>query len=96
MAKKKERKYSVIQRLLVLAVSVYLLYSLGDLQYQLIAQKKEYAALEEQKEVMSQQIAELQNLLSDGTEAEIIEKAARERLGFVYADEKIYEDISGN
>ena len=96
MTKKRNKKHSVIQRLLLLAVSVYLLYSLGDLQYQLIAQKKEYAALEEKKNVMSQQIAELEHLLEDGTEAEIIEKAARERLGFVFADEKVYEDISGN
>ncbi len=91
-----KKKHSVIRRVLLLVVSVYLLYSLGDLQVQLINQRKEYNELNEQKKVMSQKITELERLLENGTEAQIIEKAARERLGYVYADEQVYVDISGN
>jgi cell division protein FtsB len=36
------------------------------------------------------------NLLSTSTEKELIEKAARERLGYVYPNEQIFVDISGN
>ncbi len=96
MGRKANKKHSVIRRILLLAVCVYLLYSLGDLQLQLMNQRKEYAALEEQRNEVSQRIEELERLLETGTEAEIIEKAARDRLGYVYADEQIFEDISGN
>lgn len=94
MTKKRNKKHSVIQRLLLLAVSVYLLYSLGDLQYQLIAQKKEYAALEEQKLIISQQIAEYESLLDEGTEAELISWAASTRLGYSFPSEKFYVDVN--
>lgn len=96
MTNKPRKKRSVIRRVLLLLVSVYLLYSLGDLQVQLINQRKEYNELNEQKKVMEQKISELERLLEDGTEADIIEKAARERLGYVYADEQVFVDISGN
>ncbi len=91
-----KRKNSVIRRALLLVVCVYLLYSLGDLQHQLIKQRKELNSYKEQKEIISQQIAQLDDLLENGTEAEIIEKAARERLGFVYSDEQVFIDISGS
>lgn len=96
MSGRPKKKHSIIRRVLLLVVSVYLLYSLGDLQVQLINQRKEYNELNEQKKVMSQKITELERLLENGTEAQIIEKAARERLGYVYADEQVYVDISGN
>lgn len=35
-------------------------------------------------------------MLEDGSKTKIIEKAARERLGYVYPDEQIFIDISGN
>ena len=96
MTNKPRKKRSVIRRVLLLVVSVYLLYSLGDLQVQLINQRKEYNELNEQKKVMEQKISELERLLEDGTEDDIKEKAARERLGYVYADEQVFVDISGN
>ncbi len=95
MNNRPKKKHSVIRRVLLLVVSVYLLYSLGDLQFQLIKQRKEYNQLNEQKKVMEQKISELERLLENGTEAQIVEKAARERLGYVYADEQVYVDISG-
>ncbi len=96
MTDRPRKKRSIIRKVLLFVVSVYLLYSLGDLQVQLINQRKEYNALNEQKKVMEQKISELSRLLEDGTEADIIEKAARERLGYVYADEQVFVDISGN
>jgi len=41
-------------------------------------------------------INEYKNLLKEGNEAKIIEKAARDRLGYVFADEQVYIDVSGN
>ena len=72
MTNKPRKTRSVIRRVLLLVVSVYRLYSLGDLQVQLINQRKEYNELNEQKKVMEQKISELERLLEDGTEADII------------------------
>lgn len=91
-----KKKHSVIGRVLILLVSVYLLYSLGDLHMQFTAENNELGELEKQKQEMQMKIAELERLLDEGTEAEIIEKAARERLGYVYSDEIVFTDISGN
>ena len=39
---------------------------------------------------------ELANLLKNGAHEELIERAAREKLDFVYANEEIYQDVKGN
>lgn len=96
MKNRPKKKRSVIGRVLVLLVSVYLLYSLGDLQMQFTSENNELGELQKQKQEMQMKIAELERLLDEGTEAEIIEKAARERLGYVYSDEIVFPDISGN
>ena len=96
MENRPKKKHSIIRRVLLLVVSVYFLYSLGDLQVQLMNQRKEYNELVQHKKEMSQRIEEYTKLLENGTEAQIIEKAARERLGYVRADEQVFVDISGN
>ena len=53
-------------------------------------------ALKEQYAAEQNDIDELRAMLEDGSEAKIIEKAARERLGYVYPDEQVFIDISGN
>ena len=45
--------------------------------------------------VRETEIEELEKLLEDGSHSELIERAARERLGYVYSDEQIFIDISG-
>ncbi len=91
-----KRKNSVLRRALLLVVCVYLLFSLGDLEHEYIKQRSALRDEIEKKNIISRQIDELKDLLENGTEADIIEKAARERLGFVYSDEQIFVDISGN
>jgi cell division protein FtsB len=91
-----KRNNSVLRRVLLLVVCVYLLFSLGDLEHEYIKQRSELRDEIEKKNIISRQIEELEDLLTNGTEADIIEKAARERLGFVYSDEQIFVDISGN
>ena len=41
-------------------------------------------------------VEELTRLLEEGDEKELIEKAARERLGYVYPNEQVFIDPSGN
>ena len=93
MKKKKDR--SVILRVLVLLVSVYLIYSLSSLWTDLAEGKKKLDDYNQQIAETDRKINEYKNLLNEGNEAKIIEKAARERLGYYYPDEEVYIDISG-
>ena len=96
MTKRRKRKRSIIVRLLVLGISVYMVATLIGLSGQLSESNMELERLKAQKAAEEIKIEELKALLDSGSHEEIIEKAARERLGFVYSDEEIYIDISGN
>lgn len=95
MAKTPNGRKSIILRVLLLVFSVYIIVSLTNLQVQLVNRKKELKSGEAVLEAQNLQISELVRLLDSGTEAELIEKAARERLGYVYPDEQVYVDLSG-
>lgn len=86
---------SIIWRIAVFAVSVYMIITLCGLWGELISKKSELNALETRRNEISAQIDELTALLGS-SEEEIVEKAARERLGYVYSDEQVYIDNSGN
>ncbi len=94
MKKKKDR--SVILRVLILFVSVYLVYSLSTLWTELADGKRRLDEYNQQIAATEQKIDEYKNLLADGNEEKIIEKAARDRLGYVFADEQVFIDVSGN
>ncbi len=94
-AKKKQKKH-ILFRLILLGASAYMLISLTGLLGELSESKKTLAELEAERDAQMLEIAELKELLEDGSHAAIIEKAARERLGYVYSNEEIYIDISGN
>jgi cell division protein FtsB len=85
---------SIILRLLLLAFAVYSIISLLSLQMQLIELKSELSKRTAYLEETNYKIKESMSLLENGTEAEFIEKAARERLNLVYPDEQIFEDIN--
>ena len=60
---------------------------------------KDLAVLEEEKERYANDlkaIEELEVLLNSDSDDLLIEKAARERLGYAYSDEQVFIDISGN
>lgn len=94
--KKKKRNKSVIIRLLVLGVCVYMIATLAGLWNTLNESKQKLASLEEQYATEKYEIDELRAMLESDSDNKIIEKAARERLGYVYSDEQVYIDISGN
>lgn len=96
MRQRPRRKKSIILRLAVLCVSVYMVSTLVGLGNQLAEAQAELKELENQRDSLQLSIEECEALLNSDSHAAIIEKAARERLGFVYSDEEIYIDISGN
>lgn len=96
MKKKKRKNKSILLRIMILGVCVYMLATLSGLWNTLNESRKELEALKEQYAAEQNDIDELRAMLEDGSEAKIIEKAARERLGYVYPDEQVFIDISGN
>jgi len=96
MSTKPQKRKSVLLRLILLLFSVYIIGSLGNLQIELINSRKELESLTAEQTEKSIKVNELVTLLDNGTEADFIEKTARERLGYVYADEQVYIDLSGN
>ena len=86
---------SVIFRIALLLVAVYTIYSMISLQTQLAQSKsvlEQKQALIHENQISNEQ---LQDLLENGSEQELIERAAREKLDYVYANEEVYEDLSG-
>ncbi len=96
MAKRQKQKKSIILRLLLLAFSIYSIVLLGTLQVELIQSRKQVAEKQDRINELTLEVDELMRLLENGTEEDVIEKAARERLGYVYADEQVFIDLSGN
>ncbi len=94
MSKKNNKSYFV--RFLVLGVCVYLVATLTSLLSTLNESKSQLALLEEQYAAEKNTIEELRTMLENDEDYAIIEKAARERLGYVYSDEQVFIDISGN
>ena len=93
--KKVSGKKSVFFRVALLLFAGYTIYSMIALQSELINSRK---LLSEKQELIAQrQITndELEYLLSSGSEKDLIERAARDKLDYVYANEEVYEDISG-
>lgn len=96
MKQRPKRKKSIIVRLIVLGVSIYMVATLVRLGNELAKLNEEYENYVKEYEHLKLTNEELKELLDSGSHAEIIEKAARERLGYVYSDEEIYIDTSGN
>lgn len=97
MAKRVKRKKSIIVRLIVLGVSIYMIATLSSLWSELNEGLQELALLEQQKQALELRNDELRVLLEEGSHEEIIERAAREKLSYVFPNEEIYkEDKLGN
>lgn len=87
---------SVLLRILIVVFCGYMLISLGTLYSELCTGREALALVEIQKSETQAGVDEINNLLENGTEEEILEKAARDRLGYVYPNEQVFVDISGN
>lgn len=96
MKRKTRRKRSLILKFLILAVCVYMLATLSNLWSTLNESQAELNALKLQYQNELSSIEELKVMLKDESNQQIIEKAARERLGYIYSDEQVFIDISGN
>ncbi len=95
MKRKPKKQRSLLLRLLILGVCAYMTVTLGSLWNVLNESKKERDELKEQYNQEVNDINELRSMLKSESNDKIIEKAARERLGYIYSDEQVFIDISG-
>ena len=83
MKKKKRKNKSILLRILILGVCVYMIATLSGLWSTLNESQKELENLNAQYAAEQNDIDELRAMLEDGSQSKIIEKAARERLGYI-------------
>ena len=84
---------SVVLRVLIIAVCIYLLVSVGGLYKELNDRKQELAEIEAIIEEKQLSIDEINHLLENGTEEEKLEKELRNN-GYSYPGEITYKGIN--
>ena len=87
---------SVILRISVIVISVYLIVRLISVLNSYRSSYKDYQNELRKKEELEEYIEEQKSLFTDESKGKMIEKAARERFGFAYPNEEFYTDTSGN
>lgn len=73
----------------------YLVAGLVFNQVDIAAKQKELQDLENQLEQQRQQNDELERVLESGSDAEIIERVARDKLGYAKPNERVFIDVTG-
>ncbi len=96
MKRKAKKDKSIILRLLILVVCAYFTVTLASLWGDLNDKRKELAELNEQLAAQQNDVEELRSMLNADSNKQIIEKAARERLGYIYSNEQVFIDYSGS
>lgn len=96
MSSKTKPRRSIILKVIILAFFIYMFVTLANLWSTLNKSQHELRELKHAYDNDKKTVEELKVLLDDETDSKIIEKAARERLGYIYSDEQIFIDISGN
>ncbi len=96
MKRRPKHNKSIILRIFVLVICGYFTFSLADLWSECRAQAKELKARQEELAAGQNEVKELKSILESESDTPLIEKAARERLGYIYSDEIVFRDISGN
>ena len=89
-SKKPTRHRSVLLRLALLCFCIYSVVQLTQLQVELAKSKKSWIQLNQSIEKQKQINDALQSLLENGGESDFIERAARDKLDYVYADEEVF------
>ena len=94
-----KRKKSRVNRIVNVAIIAMCCYLVGSC----IVLFMDQAALKSKTEAVNQQCEEqkilndeMQNLIDHGTDKEFIVKMAREKLGLIFPDERVFFNTSGN
>ena len=96
--KKRRKKASVIAKIAVLGLSIYVFFTFMNQQMQINKKKAEYDQINKEITVQKIKNEELSKVLnSDAKESqEYIERIARKNLDFAKEGERVFVNISGN
>lgn len=92
--KRKKQKHSFILTLALLLAVGYFVISFVSTRLEIREKEKEAAAVQAQYEEQCAENERLHNVIDGGDESEYMERVAREKLGYVMPDEKVYYDIT--
>lgn len=92
--KVKNRKHSVILAVLFCALVCYFVATLISLQSKVRAQENAVADLKSQYQQQIEDNEELKQIIAEGSEADYIERIAREQYGYAKPEERVYYDSS--
>lgn len=90
----KKQKFSFILSLGLLLLAGYFVISLINVQMDIKDRKEQAEKLDAQYEEQLAENARLQGVVDGGNEDEYIERVAREKLGYVMPDERVYYNIT--
>ena len=86
----KTKKAGLLTKILILALFIYLSSTLLDLREQIAAAHDDVTVLSEQVDAQAQRNAELQDSIDNSSNPEQINEIARDKLGLVKPDEKVF------
>lgn len=96
---KKQKRAPLLPRFFLRAglvlIGGYLVAGLVFNQVDIAAKQKELQDLENQLEQQRQQNDELERVLESGSDQEIIERVARDKLGYAKPSERVFIDVTG-
>lgn len=93
----KELRKSIRRRLVLMVMAglcIYLAFNVVLVRWRLHKQQEQLQAVLEAIEIAKQENDELVRVMNGGEE-EVIERIAREKLGYAAIGERVFEDISG-
>ncbi len=96
---KKQKRAPLLPRFFLRAglvlIGGYLVAGLVFNQVDIAVKQKELQDLENQLEQQRQQNDELERVLESGSDQEIIERVARDKLGYAKPNERVFIDVTG-
>ena len=95
MMKTRKTKANKIINVAIIALVCYVISSLIVLQADISSYSKKLDELEQQKQQQILTNEELAALLEEGTDEEYIIKIAREKLGLIFPEERVFYNASG-
>ena len=95
MAATKKRKRRIVVIVAVIAIIIYVGISMVFITNSYREKNQEIQQVQQQIDEQTVLNQEYQEMIDQGVDDEYIQKLAREKLGLVYPDERVYIDMGG-
>lgn len=95
MAATKKRKRRIVVIVAVIAITIYVGISMVFITDSYREKNQEIQQVQQQIDEQTVLNQEYQEMIDQGVDDEYIQKLAREKLGLVYPDERVYIDMGG-